>query len=231
MSQPSGSNDGHSETPSACPSGKRRRRLFPSPLPHFTRHWVLFSLGVIFTLALASRVAFVIVRPSGSGPGAGLVAEVAVGVTNRATLAGAVLLGTLGYALAVVRERLAIIHRWEEGDARCSEKEVFRAWETTGSGPGRYYWYAHVVCEFVYDGEPYQVEPSLHAGRWESYAIGSKFLARKIARDGSCQLRVNPANPSLTVLMPFEDKGWHFRAFAPLIVVAIFLLTYYFVAL
>ncbi len=144
--------------------------------------------GIVLFLSMAGILTFL----------AGLSLAVLGFESLGLSLAGAGFLAIFGSIFINAARAKAKRAAWPVVSARCTDREL----QTKIYTEHKTGWSWRVVCEINFAGKNYRVSPKVHwsdAGQVDepfwSEEKARHFLARAIAPDGQCQLRVNPHNP------------------------------------
>jgi hypothetical protein len=88
---------------------------------------------------------------------------------------------------------------WRVAPARCVDRELQKTRASRLCGGWTWIW--RIVCEYEHMGAAYRVTPEVYWSSLSSEEAAQRLLAKRIAPDGGCRLRFDPANPLRTELL------------------------------
>ncbi len=128
--------------------------------------------------------------------GIGLAVESAVPVWTAIAIAVGGLATLLASRFVAGRDQYG---KFVRVDAVCVDREM-REIDDPDPDSGAF-WHARILCEFDYQGRTWRVTPVIPVFVANRKRRGlENFLDKRIGRDGSCVLWINPDNPLETVL-------------------------------
>ena len=114
---------------------------------------------------------------------------------------GGLLFGILSLAWQARWDR----RKWKRIRARHIDHEVWQ--DFSNDSDGGKVWNFLILCEYELDGKTYRVTP----GYWCSFPMkGSvlRFVSKRIAADGTCEIYINPDNPLQTEIVGHDIKDF-----------------------
>lgn len=129
-----------------------------------------------------------------------------LGLTLSVTQIIAIAVSGLGITmLGIISSAFQIQSGWKRINAHCIDREIGDFAKDPGVLTSS--WGYRLICVFTFEGKEYKVTPEpTNLVNFNSKQKVEQYLNEKISFDGSCQLWINPKNPSQTVL--HKKKWW-----------------------